>query len=89
MALTNFITLIVGKLLPINDVLWFTGLAFIGGLVVTKIGYYLMEKYKISSVVIFIVIGLAVANLIAGIWYPIVESERFGFEVLVRFNLQC
>lgn len=46
---------------------------------IAKIGYILMEKYKLSYQVILIVIALAVSNIIAGIWYLSTETERFGF----------
>jgi hypothetical protein len=69
--------------------LWFGGLALIGGSLVTKVGYIIIQKYKIYYIVVFIVFALAVANLIATVWYVSIESSRFGFNTLVQLNWHC
>jgi uncharacterized membrane protein YfcA len=88
-SVTNLITMITKKLLPIEIALWFAGLAFIGGSLVTKAGYVIIEKYKISYVVVFIVVALAFANVIAAVWYISMESSRFGFSTLIKLDLHC
>lgn len=71
-SITNLITLMIKNLIPIEVTLWFGGLAFIGGSIITKIGYKVIEKYKISYIVIFIVVLLAFLNAVAGIWYILI-----------------
>jgi uncharacterized membrane protein YfcA len=88
-GLTNLITLFLKRSLPIEVTLWFGGLAFIGGIFVTRAGYYIIEKYKIAFVVVFIVLALALLNFIAGIWYISTQSERFGFNSLIDFKNKC
>jgi hypothetical protein len=46
---------------------------------VTKIGYYLLNRYQVSYVVVIIVLFLDIANLVSGVVYGVVESNRFGF----------
>ena len=39
LSMNNLITLLTEKLLPLEETLWFTLLAILGGSIVTKIGY--------------------------------------------------
>ena len=92
-SMTNLITLLIEKLLPLNVIILFSVLAvryyiiinlkFFGGSIVTKIGYYLLEKFKVAWVAILIVLVLAIVNLISGVWYILIENSRFGFETLL------
>ena len=79
MALSNMISLFNNNSIPFEIAGWFLFLAFIGGSVVTKIGYYYLDKYKMSYIAIFIVFGLAFSNIISGVWYLVIYSNRFGF----------
>ena len=73
-AINNLITLILGDLLPFGTAAWFAFLAMIGGSFIVKLGYYLINKYKKAFIVIFIVFGLAISNIVAGIWYITIQS---------------
>lgn len=55
---------------------------FLGGSIVSKIGYYLMNKYKVSYMVVFSLAILALINIISNIAYSVIQSNRFGFEAL-------
>ena len=88
-ALTNLITLLTKNLLPIQVLFWYAGLALIGGSIITKICHIIFERYKLSYAVILIMIGLAVSNLVAGVWYVIIYSNRFGFDSLLTSQSFC
>ena len=77
-SLTNLITLLTEKLLTADTIYLFTGLAMIGGLFVTKLFYFLMNKYKIGYIVIFIVFWLGIINILSSIYYGIVTGKRYG-----------
>ncbi len=72
MGFINFITLIKNKLLSLNEIIFFTLLSALGGSVFVGLGTYIIKKYKIFYVVIFIVFALGIANIISGLWYIIV-----------------
>lgn len=62
----------------------FTGIAMIGGLFVTKICYYMMNKYKIGYIVIFIVFWLGISNIFSSVYYGVVTGERYGMDTLTE-----
>lgn len=55
----------------------------------TRVGYYLLEKFKVAWVAIVIVLILAFVNLISGVWYILIENSRFGFGTLLKFTFVC
>ena len=81
---TNLITLLTEKLLTADTIYLFTGLAMIGGLFVTKLFYYLMNKFKIGYIVIFIVFWLGIINILSSIYYGIVTGGRYGIDSLTE-----
>ena len=88
-ALTGLLKLLTDDLLTYAQISWFVFLSvidkliqFTGAAVFAKIGYYIVAKYKIAYIVIFIVAGLAVLNVFAGIEYLVVQSAIFGFNSL-------
>lgn len=61
----------------------------IGGSVFTKIGYFLMNKYKVGYIVVIIVFALGIVNIFSGIYYGVVTGERYSMETLLKVNKQC
>ncbi|KAM3146178.1 hypothetical protein pb186bvf_001835 [Paramecium bursaria] len=88
-SLTNLITLLTEKLLTADTIYLFTGLAMIGGLFVTKLFYFLMNKYKIGYIVIFIVFWLGIINILSSIYYGIVTGKRYGIQTLTELQTTC
>ncbi|CAD8128248.1 unnamed protein product [Paramecium sonneborni] len=88
-SLNNLITLLTNHYLDQQLILLFTGLAVIGGSVITKIGYILLRKYKIGYTVILIVFALDIANIISQVYYGVVFGIRYGLAYLTKANLVC
>jgi hypothetical protein len=57
--------------------------------VITKIGYYFLDKYKIGYYVIMIVFSLAISNILAFVYYGFVTAKRFGLEILTATHKNC
>ncbi|CAK65998.1 unnamed protein product (macronuclear) [Paramecium tetraurelia] len=88
-SLNNLITLLTNHYLDQQMILLFTGLAVIGGSVITKIGYILLSKYKIGYTVILIVFALDIANILSQIYYGVVFGIRYGLDYLTKANIIC
>jgi hypothetical protein len=79
LSMNNLFSLLGSDLLSLTETYWFLFLAvtiinkillkLIGGSVFAKIGYILMNKYKVSYMVVLIVAGLTIANLISNTAY--------------------
>lgn len=54
----------------------------IGGSVFTKIGYILMNKYKVGYIVIFFVLFLDILNVFSEVYYGVVTGERYQSGIL-------
>ena len=65
-------------------IILFTGLAMIGGSVFTKIGYILINKYKLGYVLILIGFWFGISNIFSTLYYGVISSMRYGFDDLTK-----
>ncbi|CAK69487.1 unnamed protein product (macronuclear) [Paramecium tetraurelia] len=88
-GLTNIVKLITDSQISIAEIAWFFGLALVFGTICCHFSLKLIEKLQLVHLVIYFTILLAILNFIAGIYYPIVQSLRFGFTSLLQFEFHC
>jgi len=89
-SFSAIVTTIIEGYISWDMLLLYIGLAFIGGLLVSKLVYFLVNKYQVHSVIVFIVFGLAFLNLLSIIAYITIKvNKKNGWELLIKFNKYC
>ncbi|CAD8077334.1 unnamed protein product [Paramecium primaurelia] len=88
-GLTNVVKLITDSQVQMTEIIWFFGLAFIFGTICCHYSLKIIEKLKLVHIVIYFTILLAILNFIAGFYYSIIQSLRFGFKSLLEFEFHC
>ena len=67
----------------------FTGLAIIGGSVFAKIGYIIINKYKIGYKLLLIAFWFGISNIISTLYYGVISSIRYGISDLTKEKSYC
>jgi len=62
---------------------WYVMLALLGGAIISPIIYWLVNKYKRHSMVIFIVFFIAFLNIVCSILYLFKAGGINGFDYLL------
>lgn len=88
-AWASILKVITGGQLGMDIIGWYIGLALIGGGLVSPLVYWMVNKYKRNSFVLFIVFGIAFINIISCILYIIKSNNLNGFAYLAKFKNYC
>lgn len=85
-GITSIIFVFVNNVILWSETLFYTGLAVFGGLVISKFIYYIVQKYKKHSIIIFIVFCLAILNFVSTVAYIFQDAYEQGWAHLVEFS---
>ncbi|EGR33919.1 hypothetical protein IMG5_031030 [Ichthyophthirius multifiliis] len=88
-ACASIISVFSEQYLTAYEVIIYSFLAFLGGFVCARILYGIVERKKAQHIVVFIVVSLAVLNIIGNIVYLIKKKNDYGIDSLLSFGNFC
>lgn len=88
-GLTSILSVILNSSIPASQVYAFTGFSFIGGFAISKIIYYIVNKYNKTSMVVMFVFGFCIINIISNVVYVAKTEHEYGWDPLLSTDSFC
>lgn len=88
-GLTSLLSVLTNDFISLEQILIFTLVALLGGMVISKIIYYFVAKYNKTSMIVMFVFVLAIINVFSNVAYLWMTEERFGWAPLIDTKPFC
>ncbi|KAL4512562.1 hypothetical protein ABPG72_020399 [Tetrahymena utriculariae] len=86
---TSIIYVITEGVLSYKMILFYALLALIGGLLFSNILYFYVNKYNLQSLIIWIILFVALLNLVSMPYYIYAKSNQYGWDSLMKNQSFC
>lgn len=88
-AFSSILTVMLENYLAWDVTLFYIGLTLLGGFTISKLIYHLVTKYQIQSIVMFILLALAVLNIVCTIFNVFKQEKLQGWSEIMKMHDYC